>query len=124
MFDLTFSRNTQQKDFAVFIVYEDDTGIDLAIQVKQILEKRHVHTFVAEEDIPKTIRRLTDQWRTQIDNAMNSCNTVIIILSGLNATQEMTREIGLAIDRKKVDGKLSFIICHFESIPRKSEDIL
>jgi hypothetical protein len=116
--------NDQQTErFAVFLAYEEDTGRDLALHLRQTLEKRQIHTFVARVDIPKAIQYLTDDWRTQIDRVINSCNIFTIILSGRTLTTEMTREVSVAIDRKKKDSKLALMICRYEEIPRTSGDI-
>jgi len=116
--------NREVECFSTFIAYEDDTGIDLAMHLKRTLEKRQIHTFVARADIPKAIRRLSDDWRTQIDRVINSSNVFVIILSSATLTAEMIREIGVALDRQKLDATLCLIICRFAEIPRTSIDVL
>jgi uncharacterized protein YjbI with pentapeptide repeats/DNA replication protein DnaC len=121
---IQLNHDPETKTFPIFIVYEDNTGIDLAVHIKQTLEKRGILTFVAKQDIPKTIQYLSDEWRKQIDRAIASCNVFVIVLSSAKLTSEMTREVLLAFERKKTDNSFALMICRFVQIPRRSSDIL
>ncbi len=110
--------------YSVFIAYEDATGIDLAIHLRHALVKRNISAFVASEDIPKSIKNLSDEWRTQINEAIASCNIFILVLSDAQLTTEMTWEVGLALERKKTDATMALMICRYQKIPRTSADIL
>jgi hypothetical protein len=114
----------QSTSFPVFVAYEDDTGSDLAVHLKQALENRKIHTFVAKKDIPQTIQYPSDTWRNIINSVIDSCYIFIMILSGLHLTSEMIREVELAFERSKDDPRLHLIICRFEEIPRTSKDIM
>jgi uncharacterized protein YjbI with pentapeptide repeats len=121
---MQLNHGSETKKFPIFVAYEDNTGIDLAVHIKQTIEKRGISTFVAKEDIPKTIQNLTEEWRTQINRVITSCNVFIIVLSAAKLTSEMTREVILAFERRKTDQNFALIICRFVQIPRTSHDIL
>jgi hypothetical protein len=107
------------RDFAVFVAYDDMTGFDIAEHLKLALEKRNISTFVARLDITEYVK-LNREWRETIDLVIATCDTFILIMSTDLLSDEVRREIMSAIDRNKVDAKLSIIIARMKGIPRTS----
>lgn len=78
----------------VFICYETTTGKEFASHLKEALNRVHIDTFVADEDVPKGA-----DWRTIIDNAIKHCKYFVLIIT-IQAcySDEVKREIELAND--------------------------
>jgi len=79
---------------------------------------------VAKDDIPKAVENLSGTWRKIIDEIIDSCTTLVIILSGLKLTGEMIREIRRATTQLQTLGKPALMFCRFAQVSRTSEQIL
>lgn len=108
---------------AVFACYETTTGLDLAKNLKQALEKRNTLAFVADQDLPKFIKQGIE-WRTYVDRLIASVKTFIVILSIDLVSGEMLRELKLAFERNKREPNFAIIIAHSRNVSRTSNDIL
>jgi hypothetical protein len=87
------------KGFDVFIAYYSGTGIDFARFLKRKLKDFDIDAFLDEEDIPKSIKSKTEEWRAWIDKAiMNSDRFVLVMTVGFNTRREVLRELELAIE--------------------------
>jgi hypothetical protein len=109
--------------FLVFIAYHDGTGFDIAEHLRTQLGTGGISGFVAKKDIPSEIK-LGEKWREIIDNVIETCNTFILILTTDKLSTEVTRETKKAFERNKKDSKFSILICHLQSAPRTSEQLL
>jgi hypothetical protein len=109
--------------YTVFICYETHTGLDLADNLKQALSKRGIRAFVAQEDLPKYMRKYARKWRELRDEAINTAYTFVLILSP-RLSKEMLPEVKLASKRIESEPRFAWITCHLKSAPRISEEIL
>ena len=112
----------QPMAYQIFACYEDTTGLDLADQLKRSLGKRSVRVFVAKRDIPETITNL-QTWRKVIDDVIKTCSAFVLIISANRLTSEMTRELGLGLERSHDEREFGIVICHLNGVPRSSEQL-
>ena len=87
--------------YDLFISYYSGTGIDFAKFLRTKLRDFGINAFLDVEEIPKTIKNDTDEWRTQIDRAiLNSQKFVLLMTLGFNTRNEILRELKVAKDNK------------------------
>ena len=87
--------------YDLFISYYSGTGIDFAKFLKTKLRDFGINAFLDVEDIPKSIKYDTDEWRTRIDRAiLNSQKFVLLMTLGFNTRNEVLRELKVAKDNK------------------------
>jgi len=104
--------------YDLFISYYSGTGIDFAKFLRAKLRDFGINAFLDVEEIPKTIKCDTDEWRTQIDRAiLNSQKFVLLMTLGFNTRNEILREIKVA-----KDNKIERI--HFKHSSLKNSDLL
>lgn len=89
----------KSRRFDVFIAYYSGTGLDFARFLNKKLKDFDTDAFLDEEDIPKSIKSGTEEWRAWIDKAIiNSDRFVLIMTIGFNTRREVLRELELAMD--------------------------
>jgi len=104
--------------YDLFISYYSGTGIDFAKSLRAKLRDFGINAFLDVENIPKSIKCDTDEWRTQIDRAiLNSQKFVLLMTLGFNTRNEILREIKVA-----KDNKIERI--HFKHSSLKNADLL
>ncbi|HKZ45382.1 MAG TPA: toll/interleukin-1 receptor domain-containing protein, partial [archaeon] len=95
--------------YDVFISYYSGSARDFARYLKKSLMDFGLTSFLDEEDIPKSIEKATDEWRSYIDNSIEkSANFILLMTHGFNKRQEVMREIKKAIEA----GKKMFLFKH------------
>ena len=83
--------------YGLFISYYSGTGIDFAKFLKTKLKDFGVNAFLDVEDMPKSIKCDTDEWRTWIDRAiLNSQKFVLLMTLGFNTRSEVLHELKVA----------------------------
>jgi len=83
--------------FNVFISYHRRTAGDYAEFLKNGLEEQNINTFLDTQDMPRTVRSLTTEWRNYRDRALiNSKNILLIMTKGFEKSKEVIYEINLA----------------------------
>jgi len=88
--------------YDIFICYYSGSGIDFARHLKKRLPEFGINAFLDEKDIPKSIKRDTDEWRNHINRALlNSDKFILIMTLGFNTRKEIIREFELALDNNK-----------------------
>jgi len=88
-----------ERQYEVFISYYRDTGSPLADHLKKGLEKVGISAFVDRFDIPDTIKRDDDEWRSYVDKAILECKLFVLVMTfGFNTSKEIERELKLAIE--------------------------
>lgn len=92
--------NEEQK-YDLFISYYSGTGIDFAKFLKRKLVDFGINAFLDVEDIPKSIKHDTDEWRTYIDRAILGRKKFVLLMTlGFNTRNEIMREIKIAKDNR------------------------
>lgn len=87
--------------YGLFISYYSGTGIDFAKFLKTKLKDFGINAFLDVEDVPKSIKCDTDEWRTWIDRAiLNSQKFVLLMTLGFNTRSEVLHELKVAKDNK------------------------
>ena len=105
--------------YDLFISYYSGSGIDFARHLKKRLLEFGIKAFLDEKDIPKSIKRDTDEWRSHINRALlNSDKFVLIMTLGFNIRKEVIRELELAIDYNK-----ERIFCKHNELPNSELSI-
>lgn len=85
--------------YDLFISYYSGTGIDFAKYLKAKLKDFGISAFLDKEDIPKSVKFDSDEWRKIIDEAiLNSHKFFLLMTLGFNLRSEVLRELKLAID--------------------------
>ena len=93
--------------YDVFVSYEEKTGLDFAVHLKETLKKKGVRAYVAQENA-------REDWRSSIDNAIKGCKHFVVIITELACSStEVKREIELAQSLGK-----DIIPCKHEDTPR------
>jgi len=93
------SGETDQKHYDVFICYYSKTGKLFARYLKNGLPDFNREAFLDVENIPKYVKRETDEWRSHIDDGIkNSDNFVLIMTLGFNKRREVLRELKQAFE--------------------------
>lgn len=83
--------------YDLFISYYSGTGGDFAKFLKTKLRDFGVNAFLDTEDIPKTVKDDTDEWRNWVDKAIaNSKRFVLLMTWGFNTRPEILRELKVA----------------------------
>lgn len=113
----------KSRAFLTFIAYDDSTGLDFAEHLKQALEKRNIASFVAKKDLLPYVRG-GRRWREITDDVIETCNTFILILSTDMLTEEVAREVRLAIDRSRASPTFSIVVCHLRDMPRTEKQLM
>jgi hypothetical protein len=91
-------RGDEGYDF--FISYYSGTGSILAKYLKEHAKDFGRNAFFDNEDIDRSIREETDEWRSQIDEAIEkSENFVLIMTLGFQKRHEIRRELKKAFDK-------------------------
>lgn len=92
---------TGNKGYDVFISYYSLTGKDFARCLKRGLKDFSINAFLDEEDIPKSVKTETDEWRSWIDRSLrNSSVFFLIMTAGFSTRQEVLRELKIAFQSK------------------------
>lgn len=87
--------------YDLFISYYSGTGIDFARFLRTKLRDFGTNAFLDVEDMPKSIKFDTDEWRSRIDRAiLDSQKFVLIMTLGFNTRSEVLRELKVAKDSK------------------------
>lgn len=90
-----------RKKYDLFISYYSGTGIDFAKYLKAKLEDFGINAFLDIKDIPKSVKKDSDEWRKIIDESLlNSNNFILLMTLGFNLRPEVLRELKIAIDNK------------------------
>ena len=114
----------KEKNYEVFISYEEITGSEFAEHLKQALEKGDISAFVARRDIQPG-RRLEEE----ITKVLSTCNKFIAVLTpNVSRSAYVKQEIDLALARAQ-KGELEIIPCKYaelqeEDIPTEIKDLL
>lgn len=114
----------KEKNYEVFISYEEITGSEFAEHLKQALEKGDISAFVARRDIQPG-RRLEEE----IMKVLSTCNKFIVVLTpNVSRSAYVKQEIDLALARAQ-KGELEIIPCKYaelqeEDIPTEIKDLL
>ena len=112
--------NVKEQTFDVFISYYWDTGIPLADHLKMGLKKVGVKAFVDRFDIPDTVKRESDEWRSYIDKAILECKIFVLLMTfGFNTSDEIKRELKFAIDNEIVK-----LYCKHNELPNNQKIII
>lgn len=83
-----------------FIMYKSDSAGDLARHVHDGLHSRGVDAFLDIEDIEEGLS--VDEWRRQIDNAIDQADVFIfIVTNGASTSLDIRRELQRARDRAR-----------------------
>lgn len=83
--------------YKVFISYKRKTSEDFALHLKDGLEAEGIHAFLDIKDIPNIIKERIEWWKYR-DNALaNSEVFLLIITDGIETSQEVSKEISLAM---------------------------
>jgi hypothetical protein len=91
--------NRQRYDF--FISYYSGTGSAFAKHLKDYAKDFRSNAFLDTEDIPKSIIKETDEWRSHIDHAIEDSTRFILILTlGFKERPEIKREYRKALDKR------------------------
>lgn len=86
--------------YDLFISYYSGTGINFAKFLKTKLRDFGIKAFLDVEDMPKSIKYDTDEWRKWIDRAiLNSQKFVLLMTLGFNTRNEVLRELKVAKDK-------------------------
>lgn len=89
------------KKYDVFISYYSGTGSDFAKFLKTKLKDFGINSFLDISDIPKSIKKESDEWRKIIDEALlNSKKFILLMTLGFNSRPEVLRELKIASDKK------------------------
>jgi len=89
-------------NYDVFISYYSVTGRDFARYLKEGLRDFGINAFLDEADIPKSVEKETDEWRSFIDEIIrNSPSFFLIMTTGFNKRKEVLRELAIAFENKK-----------------------
>lgn len=87
-----------KKKFDLFISYYSGTGSVLAKYLKKNIKDFNYTAFLDKEDIDTKIKEETDEWRSEIDHALeNSDNFVLIMTWGFKDRAEIKREYKKAL---------------------------
>jgi len=95
------SKATEDGDenYDFFISYYSGTGFIFAKYLKEHAKDFGRNAFLDKEDIDKNIKEETDEWRSQIDQAIEkSKNLVLIMTLGFKERNEIRRELKKAFD--------------------------
>lgn len=86
----------------VFVAYYSGTGKNFARYLRKLLTRDFgFRVFLDKEDIPKSVKHESDEWRRLIDEAiLNSKVFAFIMTEGFNNSKEVLRELKFAIDHK------------------------
>lgn len=89
------------KKYDLFISYYSGTGSDFAQYLKAKLEDFRINAFLDSKDIPKSVKKNSDEWRKIIDESLLNSNKLILLMTlGFNSRPEVLRELKIAIDNK------------------------
>lgn len=106
------------KKYDLFISYYSGTGIDFAKYLKAKLKDFGISAFLDKEDIPKSVKFDSDEWRKIIDEAiLNSHKFLLLMTLGFNLRNEVLRELKLAIDNH-------IERIHFKHVSLKDKDLI
>jgi hypothetical protein len=97
------SRATENsdEDYDFFISYYSGTGSVFAKYLKEHAKHFGRNAFLDNENIHKDVKEETDEWRSQIDQAIKkSKNFVLIMTLGFRERHEIKRELEKAFDNK------------------------
>jgi hypothetical protein len=87
------------ESYDFFISYYSGTGFVFAKYLKEHAKDFGRNAFLDKEDIDKNIKEETDEWRSQIDQAIEkSKNLVLIMTLGFKERNEIKRELKKAFD--------------------------
>lgn len=87
------------ESYDFFISYYSGTGSVFAKYLKKHAKDFGRNAFLDKEDIEKNIKEETDEWRSQIDQAIEkSKNLVLIMTLGFKERNEIRRELKVAFD--------------------------
>jgi hypothetical protein len=93
----TTENNNESYDF--FISYYSGTGFVFAKYLKEHAKDFGRNAFLDNEDIDRNIKEETDEWRSQIDQAIKKSKNVVLIMTlGFKERQEIRRELKKAFD--------------------------
>jgi len=89
------------KKYDIFLSYYSGTGIDFAKYLKSKLKDFGINAFLDIKDIPKSVKKDSDEWRKIIDESLLNSNKLILLMTlGFNSRPEVLRELKIAIDNK------------------------
>jgi hypothetical protein len=89
------------KEYDVFISYYSGTGSDFAKYLKVKLKDFGINAFLDIEDIPKSVKKDSGEWRKIIDESLLNSNKLILLMTlGFNSRPEVLRELKIAMDEK------------------------
>jgi hypothetical protein len=96
------SNPKSSQSFDVFISYYQKSGMDFAENLKAGLQDCGISAFRDVDDIPKTIKEESDEWRSFVDGCLkDSKNFFLIMTFGFNKRPEVLRELKSAFDEHK-----------------------
>jgi hypothetical protein len=112
----TAENNDESYDF--FISYYSGTGFVFAKYLREHAKEFGRNAFLDKVDIDRNITEETDEWRSQIDQAIRkSKNFVLIMTLGFKERQEIKRELKKAFDN-------GIIVLLFKKEELDSQDLI
>jgi len=103
----------EESQYDIFICYYTRSGKNFAEHLKNGLFDVGIKAFVASQDISKTVKYGTQEWRNIIDkNILEAEKFLLIMTLGYNTREEVIREYSFAIDSKK-----DTIYCRHNELP-------
>jgi len=92
--------NEKLSEYQFFICYTRDSAEDLALHLWNGLEKREISAFLDLKNIPKKAKNI-EWWKFRDDALRNSATVILIITHGFEKSEEVKKEISLALDEDK-----------------------
>lgn len=97
--ELLMPKKEKMLEYDIFIAYYRKTAGDFAVFLKEGLLNEQILAFLDTYEIPKIVRKFTEEWRNHRDRALlHSKKFLLIMTSGFENRKEIIYEITLAKD--------------------------